>query len=165
MEDRRDKRKRCGKERTDESRRWEKNGDKEKNTEGRTDSHSQRMKGRKMGRKHGGKGTQKHSMTRTDKHQSQTWTLWASEHAAPQSFQPTNASGRQWQPERLGLPKPLDLSERLARRELGIPVEVYAIVGDGNCLYRTLCYEVCGTQDYHEDLRVAIVDLMFCNHA
>ncbi|KAL8565360.1 hypothetical protein ACOMHN_029055 [Nucella lapillus] len=63
-----------------------------------------------------------------------------------QSFMPTTAAWRMQQSRRLALPAPTTLPERQAKGELGIPTKVDNIVGDGNCLYRALSFEVCGTQ-------------------
>ena len=38
------------------------------------------------------------------------------------------------------------------------------IVGDGNCLYRSISLEICGTQNHHEQVRALIVDFMLENH-
>ncbi|KAL8615618.1 hypothetical protein ACOMHN_026608 [Nucella lapillus] len=80
-----------------------------------------------------------------------------------QSFMPTTAAWRMQQSRRLALPAPTTLPERQAKGELGIPTKVDNIVGDGNCLYRALSFEVCGTQEYHENIRALIVDMM-CRH-
>ena len=34
------------------------------------------------------------------------------------------------------------------------------VLGDGNCLYRALFVQLCGTQDYQLQLRKAIVDFV-----
>ena len=60
--------------------------------------------------------------------------------------------------QRLGLPKPFDLPERQSKLDLGKPLEVNTIVGDGNCLYRSISLEICGMQNHHEQVRALIVD-------
>ena len=76
---------------------------------------------------------------------------------------PSTAAWRRQQSRRLGLPAPTTLPERQAKGELGIPTKVDNIVGDGNCLYRAISFEVCGSQEYHENIRALIVGLM-CRH-
>ena len=47
---------------------------------------------------------------------------------------------------------------------MGKPLEVNTIVGDGNCLYRSIRLEICGTQNHHEQVRALIMDFMLENH-
>ena len=82
-------------------------------------------------------------------------------------FKPTN---REWsirQCLRFNLPGPLHLPERIPSRhacqELANPKQVDHIVGDGNCLYRAISLEVCGTQNEHEAVRGLIIDTMIRN--
>ena len=72
-------------------------------------------------------------------------------------FKPTNREWRTRQCLRFNLPGPLHLPERIPSRhacqELANPKHVDHIVGDGNCLYRAISLEVCGTQNEHETER------------
>ena len=61
------------------------------------------------------------------------------------------------------MPDPLPLPERRANETLGEPFQVNNVIGDGNCLYRALSLEVLGTQNYHEQIRAKIVDIMLQN--
>lgn len=45
-------------------------------------------------------------------------------------------------------------------KELGKPIKLHSINGDGNCLYRALSYAVTGRQVYHASLRHKIIDHM-----
>ena len=69
-------------------------------------------------------------------------------------FKPTNREWRTRQCLRFNLPGPLHLPERIPSRhacqELANPKQVDHIVGNGNCLYRAISLEVCGTQNEHE---------------
>ena len=48
-------------------------------------------------------------------------------------------------------------------RSLRNPKQVDHIVGDGNCFYRAISLEVCGTQNEHEAVRELIIDTMIRN--
>ena len=82
-------------------------------------------------------------------------------------FKPTNREWRIWQCLRFNLPGPLHLPEKIPSRhacqELANPKQVDHIVGDGNCLYRAISLEVCGTQNKHEAVRELIIDTMIKN--
>ena len=82
-------------------------------------------------------------------------------------FKPTNREWRIRQCLRFNLPGPLHLPERIPSRhacqELANPKQVDHIVGDGNCLYRAISLEVCGTQNEHEAVRELIIDTMIRN--
>ena len=43
------------------------------------------------------------------------------------------------------------------------PLEVNTIVGNGNCLYRAISLEMCGTQNNHEQIRALIDHFMLEN--
>ena len=68
---------------------------------------------------------------------------------------------------KFNLPGPLHLPERIPSRhacqELANPKQVDHIVGDGNCFYRAISLEVCGTQNDHEAVRELISDTMIRN--
>ena len=68
---------------------------------------------------------------------------------------------------KFNLPGPLHLPERIPSRhacqELANPKQVDHIVGDGNCFYRSISLEVCGTQNEHEAVRELIIDTMIRN--
>ena len=68
---------------------------------------------------------------------------------------------------KFNLPGPLHLPERIPSRhacqELANPKQVDHIVGDGNCFYRAISLEVCGTQNEHEAVRELIIDTMIRN--
>ncbi|XP_076450164.1 uncharacterized protein LOC143286474 isoform X2 [Babylonia areolata] len=81
-----------------------------------------------------------------------------------QFLNPTSSSWRKQQAQRLGLPEPFHLPERKNNVDLGKPLEVNTIIGDGNCLYRAFSLEICGTEAHHEQVRAIIVDFMLKNH-
>ena len=56
------------------------------------------------------------------------------------------------------------MPEKHSKLDIGKPLEVNTIVGDGNCLYRAISLEICGTQNNHEQIRALIVDFMLENH-
>ena len=76
------------------------------------------------------------------------------------TFEPTNREWRVRQCTRLGFPSPLDIPERDTSEELGMPCQRDIIVGDGDCLYRALSLEVCGTQAHHAQIKEMIVDII-----
>ena len=82
-------------------------------------------------------------------------------------FKPTNREWRIRQCLSFNLPGPLHLPERIPSRhacqELANPKQVDHIVGDGNCLYRAISLEICGTQNEHEAVREQIIDTMIRN--
>ncbi|KAK7092862.1 hypothetical protein V1264_008545 [Littorina saxatilis] len=78
----------------------------------------------------------------------------------PLSFKPTNNAWCEMQCNRLSLPEHIPLPQRQDKSKLGKPLEVDKIIGDGNCLYRSISFEVCGTQNFHGDIRALIVDFM-----
>ena len=82
-------------------------------------------------------------------------------------FKPTNSDWRIQQCLRFNLPGSLHLPERIpshhACQELANPKQVDHIVGDGNCLYRTISLVVCGSQNEHEAVRELIIDTMIRN--
>lgn len=45
---------------------------------------------------------------------------------------------------------------------LSEPVALKQIVGNGNCLFRSLSYCITDTKDYHMDLRKQIVEIRIC---
>jgi hypothetical protein len=76
------------------------------------------------------------------------------------SFQPTTAKWRKDQCEKLGLPPPQRTSTRKNKNSLGKPKQVNSMVGDGNCFFRSISYELCGTAEQHDSVRDAIVRYM-----
>ena len=56
------------------------------------------------------------------------------------------------------------MPERQSKLDLGKPLEVNTIVGDGNCLYRSISLDICLTQNHHEQVRALIVDFMLENY-
>ena len=90
----------------------------------------------------------------------------------PLVFEPTNEDWRVHQCIRSSLPCPLDLPEREIKQQLApppppppppSPSQFDRIVGNGNCLYRALSLERCGTQRHHEHLKELRVDFMLDN--
>lgn len=81
----------------------------------------------------------------------------------PDRFHPTNKEWRKEQCKRLGFPYPKVLPDREIKQQLRPPYEVDKIAGDGNCLYRALSFELCGTQDQHERLKEMLLDFMLEN--
>ena len=79
------------------------------------------------------------------------------------AFVPTNRAWRQEQSRLHHLPLLRDLPERSCSELLTDPIQVDTIVGDGNCFYRALSLEVCGTQDLHEEIRAKLIDFMLKN--
>ena len=49
---------------------------------------------------------------------------------------------------------------RRSKNNLGVPHKVNAIAGDGNCFFRTISYELCGTAEHHLHVRAAVVQFM-----
>ena len=82
----------------------------------------------------------------------------------PLAFHPTNVEWRVRQCARLGLSGPLFLPERCPTQDLGVPSELNHIVGDGNCLYRAISLDLCGSQAQHMVVREKIIDIMCRNH-
>jgi len=76
------------------------------------------------------------------------------------SFRPTTAAWRKRQCAKLNLPPPQRLPKRLNKAKLGVPVKVNSTAGDGNCFFRTVSYELCGSAEYHAQVRDAIVTFM-----
>lgn len=81
----------------------------------------------------------------------------------PDRFHPTNKHWRKEQCSRFGFPYPKDLPEREIKQQLRPPSQVDKIVGDGNCLYRALSFELCGTQDQHGRLKEILLDFILEN--
>ena len=105
-----------------------------------------------------------HDVSKDGKEDTQTVRIVGFEPGPRQFFNPTSSSWRKQQAQRLGLPKPFDLPERKSNVDLGKPLEVNTIIGDGNCLYRGFSLEICGTQAHHEQVRAITVDFMLKNH-
>ena len=82
----------------------------------------------------------------------------------PLVFHPTDEEWRVRQCARLGLSNPLFLPKRCPTQDLGAPLELNQIVGDGNCLYRAFSLELCGSQNQHMVVREKIIDIMCNNH-
>jgi len=76
------------------------------------------------------------------------------------SFRPTTAAWRKRQCAKLNLPPPYRLPTRVNKAKLGVPIKVNSMAGDGNCFFRTVSYELCGTAEYHVQVRDAIVKFM-----
>jgi len=43
---------------------------------------------------------------------------------------------------------------------LGEPTKIINIIGDGNCLYRSLSYWITGTEDHHLKIRYLIAEVI-----
>ena len=90
--------------------------------------------------------------------------FWGAHEGQPLAFHPTNVEWRVRQCARLGLSGPLFLPERCPTQDLGVPSELNHIVGDGNCLYRAISLDLCGSQAQHIVVREKIIDIMCRNH-
>ena len=62
---------------------------------------------------------------------------------------PTTPAWRKKKCKQFILPTPISNSERCKKGALGAPLKVDVIEGDGNCLFRTISYEVTLSQDHH----------------
>ena len=76
------------------------------------------------------------------------------------SFKPTTAVWRKRCCAQLALPSPLRLAARKNKDILGVPCKSNPMAKDGNCFFRTLSYELCGTAEQHLRIREAVVKFM-----
>ena len=81
----------------------------------------------------------------------------------PQIFTPTNEQWRLRSSHMLRLPIVKCLPFRPSKPTLTRPISTDKIKGDGNCFYRAVSLEICGTEDYHSEIRAQIVNFMIKN--
>lgn len=77
-----------------------------------------------------------------------------------EQFVPTTAQWRNRKCEELHMPVSKTNNERRTKKPLGDPLAVQEIVGDGNCLFRALSYEVTLSQEHHQFFRVAACNVL-----
>ena len=53
-----------------------------------------------------------------------------------------------------------NMAVRKNKDTLGVPIKINEMAKDGNCFFRTISYELCGTAEHHLLLRQAIVKYM-----
>lgn len=72
-------------------------------------------------------------------------------------FVPTTSAWRVYHAARLNLPEPKKMEARKQKATLSSPKYMDAIKGDGNCFFRAMSLELCGTETYHMRVRKAVV--------
>ena len=77
-----------------------------------------------------------------------------------EQFSPTTAGWRNMKCEELHIPVPKPNIERRIKKPLGEPLAVQEIVGDGNCLFRAVSYEVTLSQEHHQFFRIAACNVL-----
>ena len=86
-------------------------------------------------------------------------TYKANEISLKEKFQPTSSCWGRRHSKRLSLPF-TDSERGQKRSRLNKPSKIQNIKGDGNCFFRALSAEVCGSEDSHSALRQYITSLM-----
>jgi len=77
-----------------------------------------------------------------------------------QQFSPTTSQWRLAKCEELHLPVSTANNERRFKKPLGEPLAVQQIVGDGNCFFRAISYEVTLSEEHHLFFRTAACNVL-----
>lgn len=81
-------------------------------------------------------------------------------HVEDRLFNPVNRAWQNLQKKTFNLKIKQFLYFKCEKKMLGRPSLIKAIIGDGNCFYRSLSYWITGTEDQHLPIRILITQVI-----